>query len=421
MRLTRIRVVSLAALLCNAMPPLVAQEKPRDVVPVTGGVPREVARDVTDRWNAADTKRVRGPFTLAVTDTLRGDLAVIDGPVKIAGVVTGHVVAINSDVTLEPTAHINGSLTVVGGDVIGRTSTSVKGDVRNWRAQLRYTQVNEHISPAAESQDYARLQRWRRNREIQGAFGDFFAASAHTYNRVEGLPLVLGPRLRTVHGDTRATVELFGVFRTGDQLSWKPSNLGHRILAEVRQGKNAGYAVGGRLFDEVAPVEHWALKDDEVGLASVLFTRDFRDYYQRHGGSGYASLFGPLQTSLTVSVGRERWGSRVARDPWSVFQSGDTWRANPMSDNGVMNLVTITGELDTRNDTNRPRSGWFLNAEYERGNGNLTSVAPTTLGTRTTVPGDITYARAARFPSVQSSGAKHAIECSPRRRWSVVR
>lgn len=394
MRLTRIVVVTVAALFCNAKPSLTAQEKPREVEPVTGGVPKEVARDVIDRWNAADTKRVRGPFTLAVTDTLRGDLAVIDGPVKIAGVVTGHVVAINADVTLEPTAHINGSLTVVGGDVVGRTTASVKGDVLNWRAQLRYTQENEHLSPAPESQDYARLQRWRWNREIQGAFGDFFAASAHTYNRVEGLPLVLGPRLRTRHGDTRATVEVFGVFRTGDQLSWEPSNLGHRIRAEVRQGRNAGYALGGRLFDEVAPVEHWALKDDEVGLASVLFTRDFRDYYQRHGGEGYASLFGPLQTSLTVSVGRERWDSRTARNPFSVFQSGDTWRANPLADNGVMNLVTVTGRLDTRNDTSRPRSGWFLDAEYERGNGNLTSVAPTTLGTRTTVPGDITYARA---------------------------
>lgn len=395
MRFTRfVFMISLAALCSRAVTPLVAQEKVRDGEPITGSLPKEVARDVIERWNATDTKRVRGPFTLAATDTLRGDLAVINGPVKIAGVVTGHVVAINADVTLEPSAHINGSLTVVGGDVSGRTPASVKGEVQNFRAQLRYTQDNERIALATEALDYVRLQRWRRNREIQGAFGDFFAASAHTYNRVEGLPLVLGPRLRTRHGDTRATVELFGIFRTGDQLSWEPANLGHRLRAEVRQGRTLGYALGGRLYDEVEAVEHWALKDDEVGLASALFTRDFRDYYQRHGGSGYATLFGPAQTSLTVSLGRERWDSRVARNPFSVFQSGDKWRANPLADNGVMNLLTVTGLVDTRNDTDRPRSGWFLSAEYERGSGELTNIAPTTAGTRTTVPGDITYARA---------------------------
>ena len=59
-----------------------------------------------------------------------------------------------------------------------------------------------------------------------------------------------------------------------------------------------------------------------------------------------------------------------------------------------MNLLTVTGQLDTRNDTDRASSGWLLNAEYERGSGNLSTIAPTTFGTRTTVPGDITYARA---------------------------
>lgn len=395
MRVSRFIIsTALSAFCIGASLPGNAQERARDGEPVAGVVPRDVARDVTDRWNAADTRRVRGPFTLAVTDTLRGDLAVIDGPVRIAGVVTGHVVAINADVTIDSTGRINGSLTVVGGEVIGRGSNSVKGDVLNWRAQLRYTEENEKLSPAVESQDYVRFQRWRRNREIQGAFGDFFAASAHTYNRVEGLPLIVGPRLRTRHGDTQGTVELYGIFRTGDQLSWEPANLGHRVRAELRQGHNAGYFIGTRFYNEVEPVERWALKDLEVGLGSALFTRDFRDYYQRHGGSGYAGLFGPGATSLTVSYGRERWGSRATRNPWSLFQNADKWRFNPLADEGVMNLLTVTGQLDTRNDIVSASSGWFLSAEYERGSGDLTIVAPTTAGTRTTQPGDITYARA---------------------------
>lgn len=359
-----------------------------------GSLPRDVAREVADRWNAAGTHRVRGPFSLVVTDTLRGDLAIIDGPVSIAGVVTGDLIVINANVTMDSSGRVGGSLTVVGGDVSGRSAVSVKGDVRAWRARFRYTEVAERIEPVRESDDVARWQRWRRNHENQGAWGDVFAASSHTYNRVEGLSLLLGPRLRTRHGNTAVTVETFGIFRTGDQLSWEPANLGYKLRAEVRQGRTFGFVAGTRLYEDVAPVEHWGLSDDEVGLASVLFTRDYRDYYQRHGGDGYFGLFGPARSSLTASLGEERWGSRVERNPWSVFNSGDRWRTNPVADNGVVHLITITGQLDTRNDINRPRSGWLLNAEYERGRGTLTSIAPTTVNTRTTLPGDITYARA---------------------------
>jgi len=383
------------ALSASAASQLAAQQPAGSAAaPTDTRLPRGIGREVTDRWNAAETKRVRGPFTLAANDTLRGDLAIVTGPAKIAGVVTGQLVAINADVTFEPTGKIDGDLTVVGGEVLNRTAASVKGNVREWRARLRYTESGEHLELITETADLARWRQWGRNNEVQGAWGDIFAASAHTYNRVEGLPILVGPRLRTRHGDTRVTVEVFGIFRTGGDLSWEPLNLGHRIRAELRQGRDAGYAIGARLYDEVEPVERWALTDDEVGLASALFTRDFRDYYQRHGGSGYATLFGGGMTSLTVGLARERWDSRSARNPWSLFQSDDKWRANPISDDGLINLFTATGQLDTRNNIDRPRSGWLLKAEFERGSGTLAKVAPTTLGTRNTMPGDLTYSRA---------------------------
>lgn len=384
-----------AALTLLIVTPIEAQDSTRGAARATeAGLPRGVGREVTDRWNAADTKRVRGPFTLALFDTLRGDLAVVNGPVKIAGVVTGQVVAINANISFELTGRIDGDLTVVGGEVLNRTPTSVQGTVREWRARLRYTESGEHLEPVTESADLARWKRWGRNPEVQGAWGDIFAASTHTYNRVEGLPLLVGPRFRSRHGDTRVTVEAFGIFRTGGDLSWEPLNLGHRVRAEIRQGRDAGYAVGARLYNEVEPVERWALTDDEVGLASALFTRDFRDYYQRHGGSGYATLFGGGQTSLTIALARERWDSRAARNPWSLLQANDKWRVNPMMDNGLVNLLTVTGQLDTRNNIDRPRSGWLLKVEVERGSGTLTRIAETTLGTRDEMPGNITYSRA---------------------------
>jgi hypothetical protein len=366
-------------------------------MPRFGGLPPDVSRDVADRWNAPETKRVRGAFLLAVGDTVHGDVAVLDGPAHIAGVITGRFVAINADVVLENSARVGGDITVVGGELDGRAKADVSGQVRVWRSRLRYLEKANRIEVAEARVAAGRWQRWRRwpgDNDTQGAWGDLFAASAHTYNRVEGLPLIVGPRLRTRHGETRTTVEAFGIFRTGEQLSWEPANLGHRIRAELRQGERYGYTLGGRFYDEVVPVENWALRDDEVGLASALFTHDFRDYYQHHGGAGYGSVFGPGQSSITLAIAKERWGSRNARDPWSLINNGDHWRINPAADAGVMHLVTLNGHLDTRNNESRPTSGWFLDANYERGAGGLVRVAPTTLDTRNTLPGNITYARA---------------------------
>ena len=372
-----------------------AQTTERDTTTARyGGLPKDVSRAVTDKWNGADTKRVRGSYALAANDTVHGDVAVLDGPVKISGVITGNFVAINADVVLESSARVGGDVTIVGGELDGHNKASVFGETRVWRARLRYSEVADRIAPMAERDEFARFRRWGHRAEIQGAWGDFFAASAHTYNRVEGLPLVLGPRLRTRHGGTQGTVELFGIFRTGDRFSWEAANLGYKLRAELRQGHEFGYTVGARLYDEVAPVEHWSLTDDEIGLASAFFTRDFRDYYQRHGGVGYVSGFGPANTRIMLSVGQERWDSRRARNPFSVFHNKDEWRTNPLTDDGLVHLVTLTGHLDTRNNGDRPRSGWYFDGEYERGSANLTSVAPTTLNTRTTTVGKLTYARA---------------------------
>lgn len=362
-----------------------------------GGLPRDVSREISELYNNPSTKRVRGPYTLAAGDTVRGDVAVLDGPARIAGVITGQFVAINADVAIDSSARIAGGITVVGGELNGPVRTELMAKVRLWRSRLRYAEIGGRIVPTDEGLEVARWQRWRHwpgNNDVQGAWGDLFLASGHTYNRVEGLPLIVGPRLRTRHGETRITAEAFGIFRTGDRLSWEPANLGHKVRAELRQGEAYGYTLGGRLYDEIAPVENWSLTDAEVGLGSALFTRDYRDYYQHHGGSGYASVFGPGLSSLSVSLARERWGSRNARDPWSIINNGDPWRINPKADAGLMHLVTINGHLDTRNNTNRPTSGWFLDANYERGTGELIRVAPTTLATRPTVPGNITYARA---------------------------
>lgn len=363
-----------------------------------GGVPREVALEVTRLFNAPGTRKVRGDFSLAATDTVRGDLAVLDGNLRLAGVVLGDVAVLNGDAVLVDGSRIERTLTVLGGTFESPERPNVGGEIRVWSARYRYREEADTL--VAETDFLTRFSQWVRDDDENGTQSQLFVTTAHTYNRVEGLPIYVGPRFRARNGDTQVRAEVFGIFRTGDGLVWKRENLGHRVLLEARRGNTRGIAVGGRLFDEVNAMEQWQLTDAEVGLNTFIFSRDYRDYWQRHGGLGYVSLFAGRGHDLTVSLGEERWSSRRARDVWTI-NDDVVLRPNPMADEGVMRMLRVSGTFDTRTDTRHPRSGWYLRGEYERGSsdalrlGLLTPGLGRIVGTNAApIEADITYGRA---------------------------
>ena len=385
-----LRILAAPLILASLVHSLDAQEpRAREV----GSVPREVAREATRVFNASTTTRMRGDYSLGAADTVRGDVAVLNGRARIAGVITGQLVVLNGDAVLINGGRIEGALTVIGGSLESPDRPAVGGDIRVWSARLRYHEDADSLVADVDRALFTRWARWQRD-DADGSRGQLFLTTAHTYNRVEGLPIYLGPRLSARSGNTGVEAELFGIFRTGNQLDWVNDNRGHRVRLELRQGRRAGALVGGRLFDEVEAVERWQLSESEVGLSSFVVTRDYRDYWQRHGALGYVGIFGPGKSELRASYGEERWTARRMRGVPSLFNSDIPWRFNPQADNGVLHLATLSGKLDTRNRADDPRSGWFLQGEFERGTGTLSTIAPTTDGTRTQSPGPVTYSRA---------------------------
>lgn len=369
-------------------------QRDRDRDRRVGGVPRDVTIEATRIFNAAATRRVRGDFTLSPADTVNGDLAVLNGTARLAGVVNGEVVVLNGDALLVSGARIERSLTVLGGTFESPDRPNVGGEIRVWSSRYRYREDADSL--VAETDFFTRWSEWMREDEPDGTDSQLFVTSAHTYNRVEGLPIYVGPRLRARSGDTRVSAELFGIFRTGDGLAWRRENLGHRALLEVRQGNMAGIAIGGRLFDEVDAMERWQLTETEIGLNSFLFTRDYRDYWQRHGGHGYVSLFAGRGSELRASYGEERWSARRARDVFSIFNNDIRWRTNPAADEGVFKVLTLSGTLDTRTNARNPRAGWFLRGEFERGEGRYERQGSLTDGVRPATPANegVLYSRA---------------------------
>lgn len=344
-------------------------------------------------YNDAGTMRVSGPLDVPAEREITGSVAVLNGPVVVAGRITGSLVAINADVRLRAGARIGGDLLIVGGVLTREDSVTVSGEVRTQAEMLRYTLEGETLVPEEDRSVDWRPRFDRHGRDRGDSYTDLFFVAARTYNRVEGLPILVGPRFRRPTNWGRIQVEALGVVRTAEPVRWDRGTLGHDARFDLRLGVRNGLVLSGRLFDVVAPVEDWQLTDSEAGLATFVLHRDFRDHYGRHGFE--AGLGGRLgeEASLHFVAGSERWSSVAARRPFSLREDSEAWRINSPMDVGKIDLASVRLRVDTRERVRSPYlGGWYVNADIERGSGTLTrEPGPVIVGPW--VPEEVTYTR----------------------------
>ncbi|HEX5439098.1 MAG TPA: hypothetical protein VFW98_18235 [Gemmatimonadaceae bacterium] len=365
------RTFVFATALLLLAPPVVAQQV--DTVHDTTGhqqhtLPAAIAHDAADLYNAPAALRATGTLRIPDGQTVTGDVAILDGQLTLGGHITGRVVAINSDVTLERSARVDGDLIVVGGLIEGQERAHIGGRVSWYRPALRYHLEGERLvaeSEPAHGQEDNWLKRWLHRHERSTSAVTF--RTGGTYNRVSGLPVLLGPTItqRTSFGSVH--VDALGLIRSADAFAWKSENLGHDIHADVHFAGAHGLTVGGRLFHVVDPVEQWHLTDTEAGLAAFLLHRDYRDYYNDRGVTGYVSVMPNAATTLTLSYSAQQWGARAARGPFTLLRNSLTWRDNPMMDAGRFHIEDAMLSLDTRNNEKDPWVGWYVTADLEHG------------------------------------------------------
>ncbi len=366
--------------------------------------------DAIARYNAPGTFRVRGRFVVPAGSTVAGDVAVMSGPVTVAGRVTGRLTVVNGDLTFRPGARIDGDVLVVGGLVDGRREALLGGELRIDRrpatvAQRGDTLVRDADALAPDATDERRARFRLGGAPSARTYAGFMLASGGAYNRAEGLPIVVGPTLEAqVARDARLSVDVLGLYRTAGEFEWDRQHRGHDARAELRVGRRRHVRLGGRLYDVVVPVEDWQLSPTETGLSSFLLRRDFRDWYGRHGAAVSAGAdLGP-DASLTLGYADERWRTRPQLNPATILRGREVWRPNPAVDEGRMHLITANVRIDTRNDVNRPWAGWYVAADYEYGTGTLDDFAPVSAdiaergtrpvpGARDETPGHRAYGR----------------------------
>jgi hypothetical protein len=332
-------------------------------------LPRAVSNHLQSLFGRADVMRMDGPARVEADRTISGALAVSGGELTIAGKVEGEVVVVDGDLVLQPGAVVGGDVTVVNGEVQGLDSARVSGTITTYGRGVRYAYGDE-------KHHYSDGHRWRsRHRYAEEyAVGSRFAVDvAPSYNRVEGLPISFGPVVET-RGPDPLRLEAKAIWRS--EAGFHTEQMGY--LARLEQSfANRQLRIGGTASSVIDPIETWGMRDFESSLSTFLLHYDYRDYFQRRGFSTYMRVK-PRATpfDLTVQFRQEDHESVAARDPWSVFNNGDGWRAQPLVAEGRIRSLGGQLKIDTRNDDSDPAMGWFVSGGVEHGlGGSLHTVA----------------------------------------------
>jgi Omp85 superfamily domain len=355
-------------------------------------IPRPIAEQAVRFFNAVTTTRLVGRTRLPRGNEWRGDVAVRNGSVNLAGRVQGGLLVINGDVELDSTAEVMGDVTVIGGTVTRALGAQITGELRVYREPLVYRSNGEEIALTPNLRRRIPFLGARKTWVGTESYSALTLATGGTYNRVEGLPVVFGPEFAwRVRAGFGVRLDALGIFRSVGSLSGQPGNLGYIVNSEVRSGSPRGVGAGVRAYSEVAPIEHWSLTSAEVGWATFVLQRDYRDYYFARGLRGQLFAQPTVPLRLSLGLGYDFETSVDARDPWTLLRNHDSWRSNPPVDAGHYTTLTATATFDTRNDREQPTAGWLLEAQID--NGWSPDVNPQILpvGVRRPIPTDGSY------------------------------
>lgn len=371
------------ALFLSAVPALLSSQEP--VVAPQGQVPSQsvAERSAVAFFNRPSTTRVVGALTVDRETRYSGDVAVLEGPVVVEGVIEGTLVAFNADVAIRSGARIGGDVIVFGGQLIDEVGSDVSGSLRRYSrsVNLRLTDDRLELLQARPTERRVRTRRYRTRSDAS-----VILSPGGTYNRVEGLPLKLGAKFRWLGPTVLTELKGYGIFRTARKFDSDSNGIGYGVDASVRVGRTAGVTVGGRFYDVVLPTQEWPLELNEVGWATLLWHRDYRDYFIQRGVAGFVTLEPVRRLSLTGEFARVEERSIDDRDAWTPFRNSDPWRPNPAVDAGDYTIMSATAEYDSRPSRRSAGSGVLFRFRWDHGMGEDVVQQPLPVSIRDPLP-----------------------------------
>lgn len=346
---------------------------PPDAAAIADTIPAVVLDRALAQFNDPATTRIFGGIQL--NTPVDGTVGVYDADVRISTHVTGDVVVINGSLRIDARGRVDGRVTVLGGRFFADSGARFQRPVTEYRRAAAVRQsADTRLVPAAPTPTLRDLAG-----RISTRLGPVAVAprlGIGVYNRVEGLPVHLGPALEWRPTET-TTASLHAdliVRSTPDETDTRDA-VGWWLRLAVRRTAARPLTVGLEGGSRIEATADRPLSPGESSLSALIFRRDRRDWFQRRSVSVFADwhLRPTLALSGRIESSRER--SVASSEAFSILRSDEPWRPNPLIDDGRYTSVTIGATWDTRDDPDAPRDGWWMTTELRRTtSGELTPV-----------------------------------------------
>jgi hypothetical protein len=330
-------------------------------------LPPAIVAEVLAAFNDSQTTKVYTSMLLPAGSSHEGPIAVFRGTLRVSGEVIGRVTIINGDLIIDSGATVAGDVLVVGGQIIVRPGGSLEGRRREYRQHALLVRTSGGLLAVREPPRTLGDMASARTKFTTGRFEtELSIETSRTYNRIEGLPIVFGPTVvRTGLPNMEARLDLRAIAWTAPDRTNRRADFGYSGRLEFKFGESRRLTAGAHVSRLIVPIEEQPLSKTETGWAAVLLQRDYRDFYQAQGVSGYLSYALSRSLLASTSIGRHDERSVPANDPISIFRN-DTWRPNPLVDDGHYLTWRVGLDYDTRNDPDSPTSGWLVRTSWER-------------------------------------------------------
>ena len=342
-----------------------------DAPAVTPAARRTLPPDVLDEavrlFNDTTALRFTSDIAIPAGAMLRSSVALFRGTLSVGGTVEGSITVVNGDVVIRPGGQVSGDILVVGGNLIvqpgglhrgaGRVYPEIAKVYRDRDGLLR---VREERTPLAELAAEKTFQVGDVKTTLKLSLGG-------TYSRVEGLPIYFGPIFQWRPSDTDTlSLEIRGILRTApDQLDLR-KDLGYYVGLGWRSASGPRWAVDLVGRSEIVGIEQQPLTRSENGWSAFILQRDYRDWYQTEGIGATVGFWPARHVRIRLAFRGQDERSVRASDPWSLLRNSDRWRPNPLIDDGRYFSGTIGLTLDTRNSVSFPSSGWLVQTSYQQ-------------------------------------------------------
>lgn len=298
-------------------------------------------------------------ITIDKDDFIRGIVFSIAGDIEIFGEVNKDVISLVGDIYI-------GSGAVVRGDIV-----SVKGKVKASKRANVYGEINYIDNKKFKK----RRHRFTRNDS------DFDFETRSDYNRVDGL--FIANSFNFIDNDS-----LLPSFTSEIGYAFASERWRYHVGIEQTLLKGPKLSIGGAFYRELTSEDNWIIESSENQIFALLFTEDFKDYYESEGAKAYVKI--KPASNLSIETGynyRDTKYLRAHRHLWSLFGGDKLFPENysTVADNFRSALIAA---LDSTTNASwyssfdystvskkHPfdNSGWHVSAEYEWSSESLNS------------------------------------------------